>query len=85
MVPDPLPQHPLPKFANRRDLVDLIHRVYGVRTTPRTLERWPLTWRRVQGRAIAEVAEAFAVVEARISAAPPIRGGRQPATTDLAA
>lgn len=42
----------------------------------RTLEAWPLTWRRVNGRAICRTTELFALAEAKLNAAPAIRGGR---------
>lgn len=43
----------------------------------RTLEAWPLTWRHVNGKAVCETAELFALAEAKLNAAPPIRGGRR--------
>lgn len=45
----------------------------------RTLEAWPLTWRHVNGKALAETAELFAIARAMLDAAPPIRGGRRAA------
>lgn len=47
--------------------------------SPRSLERWPLTWRHVNGKAHADTAEAASVAEAMLAAAPPIRGGKRPA------
>lgn len=76
-MPDQLPQHP--RFADRRGLALIITReCFPI--SPRTLETWPLTWRHVNGKAVAEVAEALAVAEARLAAAPLIRGGRRPAS-----
>ena len=43
----------------------------------RTLEAWPLTWRRVSGKAVGETAELFAQAQAKLDAAAPIRGGRR--------
>jgi len=42
----------------------------------RTLEAAPLTWRRVNGRALVETSELFAWAAAKVAAALPIRGGR---------
>jgi hypothetical protein len=41
------------------------------------LEAWPLTWRRVNGKAVAVTAEGLAFAEAMMQAAPAIRGGRR--------
>jgi hypothetical protein len=48
------------------------------RIAPNTLEAWPLTWRHVNGKAFCETAELFALAEAKLNAAPPVRGGRSP-------
>ena len=45
--------------------------------SPRTLEAWPLTWQHVNGKAVCETAELFAVAQSKLDAAPPIRGGRR--------
>jgi hypothetical protein len=41
------------------------------------LEAWPLTWRRVNGKAVAVTAEGLALAETMMQAAPAIRGGRR--------
>ena len=46
--------------------------------SPRTLEKWPVTWVRVNGKATTTTAELFAEAEARLVAAPRIRGGGGP-------
>jgi hypothetical protein len=46
--------------------------------SPRSLKRWPLEWRRVNGRAHGETAEAFAVAQSMLDAAPSLMGGRRP-------
>jgi hypothetical protein len=54
--------------------------------SPRTLEDWPLTWRLVNGKALVETVELFAVAQAKLDAAPPIRSVRRrmpTATADL--
>ena len=53
--------------------------------SPRNLERWPLTWRHVNGKAHADTAEAAAVAQAMLDAAPPIRGGKRAAEHAAAA
>ena len=45
----------------------------------RTLERWPLTGRVVNGRLVFSTAELFAHARALMDAAPPIRGGKRAA------
>jgi len=46
----------------------------------RTLEKWPLSWRRINGRATAPVAEFIAEAERRLEDAAETRGGKQGAT-----
>ena len=71
----PLPDG-LPVRADRRTLAALItHHLFPI--SPRSLEVWPLTWRHVNGKAVAEVGEAFAIARAKLAAAPPIKGGRR--------
>ena len=41
----------------------------------RTLERWPLKWRRVNGRALVATSELFAEAQRRVDEAPEIRSG----------
>ena len=43
--------------------------------SPRTLERWPVTWRRVNGKALVETSELLAEAQRRLDAAIPIQGG----------
>lgn len=70
----------LPVRADRRRLSDLLTR-HRFPVAARTLERWPLTWTSVNGRALAEVAEAFAVADDMLARAPRLRTGKaqQPA------
>lgn len=69
-----------------RDLPDLPPRMdrrlaaqfltdYFFPISPRTLERWPLNWRRINGRALCETAELLAEAQRRVDLAPAIRGG----------
>lgn len=48
-------------------------------TSPRTLERWPLAWRLLNGKAHVETAELFAEAERRLSSAAAVMGGRKAA------
>jgi hypothetical protein len=43
--------------------------------SPRSLERWPLPWRRVNGRANTPTVELVREAHARLTAAPEIMGG----------
>ncbi len=71
--PDPAK---LPRFADRRTLAAIHHRYFGP-LSPRSLEAWPLRWRRANGYAVACVAEFIAEAERRFAAAPAIAGGRR--------
>jgi len=64
----------LPKRVDRLTAAHLITQFYFP-ISHRTLERWPIGWRIVNGRAIADVAELFAEAECRLHASPPIIGG----------
>lgn len=49
----------------------------------RTLEKWPLIWRHVNGKATCDTNELLAMAQARLDAAPPLLGGKA-AFTNLA-
>ncbi len=76
--PEPDPEK-LPRNGDRA-LLARIHQQYYGPLSPRSLEAWPLEWRRVNGRAVAEVRAFLAEAQRRFDAAPVIRGGRRPAT-----
>lgn len=65
----------LPRRCDRRTAATLLTQ-YFFRTSPRTLERWPLSWRLLNGRAHCETEELFQVAESMLARAPCIRGGR---------
>lgn len=68
----------LPRRADRRIGAALVtQHLFPV--SPRTLERWPLAWRRVNGKAVCDTAELFAVAERMLAEAPAVRGGRSKA------
>lgn len=68
----------LPRRVERRAGADLVTKHFFP-VSHRTLEAAPLTWRRVNGYALVDTAELFAWAQAKVDAAPPIRGGRKPA------
>ncbi len=74
----------LPVRVDRKAGAALLAR-YFFPVSPRSLEVWPLTWRRVNGYAVCETAELFAVAQAKLDAAPPIRGGKRAADLQSAA
>ena len=41
----------------------------------RTLERWPLTWRRINGRALVDTNELLAEAQRRVEDSAAVRGG----------
>jgi hypothetical protein len=65
----------LPVRVDRETAAKLLTK-YFFRTHRRTLERWPLAWRLLNGRAHCETAELFAIAEAQLAEAVPVRGGR---------
>ncbi len=68
----------LPVRVDRQTGATLLAR-YFFPCSPRTLEAWPIRWRRVNGRALAETAELFALARAKLDEAPVIQGGRKQA------
>lgn len=64
----------LPAFIDRRSGAELISsRLFPV--SKRTLETWPLAWRRVNGRAICRTTELLEFAQSKLDAASPVRGG----------
>jgi hypothetical protein len=49
--------------------------------SPRTLEAWDVPVRHVNGKALIDTADLFAAAQARLDAAPKIRGGKPPRRT----
>jgi hypothetical protein len=43
----------------------------------RTLERWPLNWRHVNGRALVKTSDLLAEAQRRVDEAPEVLGGHQ--------
>ena len=68
----------LPINVDRRRGAELVTR-YFFPVSHRTLERWPLKGRVVNGRLVFPTAELFAHARALMDAAPAIRGGKRAA------
>jgi hypothetical protein len=66
----------LPRRCDRRTAAALLTK-YFFQASHRTLERWPLSWRLLNGRAHCETAELFEVAESMLAQAPCIRGGQR--------
>lgn len=64
------------RYVNRRQLAKRItEELYVV--SARSLERWPLVWRLVNGKAVTNEEEGMAEARRRLKEAPAIRGGRR--------
>ena len=61
-----------PPLVDRKTGAELISR-YGFPVSPRTLEAWPLDWYHVNGKALCQLAQLFAVAQAKLDAAPRTR------------
>ena len=68
-----------------RDVAAKLVSQYFFQVSPRSMERWNLAWRRVNGRAHCETADAFAVAKSMLDAAPPVMGGRRPVAEEKSA
>lgn len=73
-IPDEI-LNELPARVDRRDGAALITKLHFP-ISPRTLERWPVTWRRINGRALTDTKDLLAEAQRRVDAAPAIRGGQ---------
>ena len=65
----------LPPNVTREDGADLLRRHAGFPVSKRSLERWPLPSRRVNGKATVATSALFAEAVRRMSASPVIAGG----------
>ena len=68
----------LPVRVDRKTGAELVTRYYFPATS-RAVETWPLDWRLVNGRAVCETADLFAVAQAKLDAAPLTRTARRQA------
>jgi hypothetical protein len=66
----------LPRNVDRKTGAELVTRFFFP-VTQRTMEDWPLAWRRVAGRAVVPTPDLFDYAASRLTDAPAIRGGRR--------
>ena len=83
-----LPDEPDPdripiRYGDRHQLAEIRHRYFGP-LSARSLEVWPLPWRRVNGRAVTDVRTFLAEAERRFNAAHIVMGGRRAPTRKAA-
>jgi hypothetical protein len=71
---DELPN--LPRNADRKALADIITRLLFP-VSDRSLEIWPLKWRRVNGHSLAATEDALKFAWRKFAAAPVMKGGRR--------
>lgn len=62
------------RYGDRQQLAQIHNRYWG-KLSHRSLEKWPLTWRIINGRAVGPVSEFITEAQRRFDAAPVIRGG----------
>lgn len=69
------PNDMFPKRVDRKVGAQLVSQHYFP-ISPRTLECWPLTWQRLNGRALVETSKLLAEAQRRVSEAPFVMGGK---------
>jgi hypothetical protein len=74
LPPEPDPDRMPIMHGDKRQLAEIHNRYFGP-LSPRSLERWPLSWRKYNGRNISSIPEFIAEAKRRFEAAPLIRGG----------
>lgn len=75
LPPEPDPDLMPIVHGDKHQLAQIFNRYYGT-VSPRSLERWPLAWRLVNGRNVGSVREFLAVSKRRFESAPEIRAGK---------
>ena len=70
----------LPQRMDRRAAAKLISQTFFP-VSPRSLERWPLATRILNGRALLETREVIAYARAQVAQAPAVMGGRRTGRT----
>ena len=63
-----------PVRVDRKLAADIVTRLYFP-ISHRTVERWPLTWRRLNGRNLVDTSELLAEAQRRVENCAAIRGG----------
>jgi hypothetical protein len=69
------PDTVLPTRVDRKTGAELVTRHFFP-ISPRTLETWPLPWRHLNGKAVCETTDLFALAQAKLDAAPSTRSTR---------
>jgi hypothetical protein len=64
-----------PEHSDRRGIAQLHTELFGP-ISPRSLEEWPLVWRLIAGKAVANTRDAITYAYERFEAAPEYRAGR---------
>jgi hypothetical protein len=64
----------LPVRVSRKRAAELITEHF-FEISPRSLERWPIAWLQLNGRAHGETAEFFAIAKSKLADATPVMGG----------
>jgi hypothetical protein len=65
----------LPVRVSRKKAAELITQFF-FETSPRSLERWPVPWVLINGRAHGKLIDIFAVAESKLTDATAVMGGR---------
>lgn len=73
----PSRDRPLPARVDRKRGAQIVSDLFFP-VSPRTLEVWPVVWRRVNGRATCDTTDLLGVAQKKLDAAPAILGGRTP-------
>ena len=79
LPPEPDPDRMPIAHGDKIQLAEIHNRYFG-KLSPRSLERWPIVWRKVNGRNVSSVREFLALSKRRFESAPLIRGGSGGAT-----
>jgi hypothetical protein len=78
----PINRANLPERVDRVTAAAILTALFGP-TSPRTLERWPLTWIRFNRRATTATPALLAEAERRFGEAPAMRGGKAAAMSTI--
>ena len=66
----------LPVRVDRATAATIVTNLF-FKVSPRTIEKWPLAIRHVNGRALIETSDLLALARAKLDEATPLMGGRQ--------
>ena len=65
----------LPPRVTRQQAAEILNDFY-FKISPRSLERWPIAWRLINGRAHGDLADIIAHADSMVDSAPIIMGGQ---------